>query len=103
MSFNDHLLTQSAKVFKRTGLDMYGQPSFDGGTTITCRWRDVNQLFLDASGEEFTSKAVIHPSAKVEIGDWIAKGSGTIDDAIEVRFASESLSLNGEVYWRVAV
>ena len=103
MSFNDHLLTQSAKVFKRTGLDMYGQPSFDSGTTIACRWRDVNQLFLNASGEEFISKAVIHPSAKVEIGDWIAKDIGSINEAHEVRFATETHSLDGEIYWRVAI
>ena len=103
MTFNSHLLTQKAIVYKRTGYNDYGEPSFDSGTEITCRWRDVNQLFLDASGEEFTSKAVIHPSQDVKIGDWIAKGSGSIDDAHEVRFASESLSLSGEAYYRVAI
>ena len=103
MTFNGHLLTQTATLYKRTGYNDYGEPTFDGGTVITCRWRDVNQLFLNANGEEFTSKAVIYPSQSVKVGDWIAKGSGAIGSAIEVRFASESLSLNGEVYYQVAV
>ena len=103
MTFNGHLLTQTATVYKRTGYNDYGEPSFDSGTEIACRWRDVNQLFLNANGEEFTSKAVIYPSQSVEIGDRIAKGNGVIGSAIEVRFASKSLSLNGEVYYQVAV
>lgn len=89
---------QDAMLFRRTGLNAYGEPSFDAGTPIKCRWQVVHQLSLDAQGEEFVSQAVVYPSVQVVVGDQLAKGAAAVlADAKEVRAANESPSLDGRM------
>lgn len=84
--------------FVRTGLDMYGQPQFDAGTNVRCRWQDKQELTLDAQGEEFISQSIIYPAVKINNGDRVAKGTGqAVTNAKEVRSSQESPSLDGRM------
>lgn len=89
---------QAATLFRRTGLNAYGEPSFDAGTPIKCRWQVVHELSLDAQGEEFVSQAIVYPSVQVVVGDRLAKGAAAVlADAKEVRAANESPRLDGRM------
>ena len=90
-------MTQTLTVFRRTGMNAYGEPSFDSGTTIRCRWQDAQKLTLDAQGEEFVSESIIYPAVKINNGDRIVKGAGALADAKEVRSSQESPSLDGRM------
>lgn len=89
---------QAATLYRRTGLTMYGEPEFDTGATIRCRWQTDQKLFLDAQGEQFVSQAVVYPATKVHLGDRLALGaSAPLADAKEVRFSGESPSLDARM------
>lgn len=103
MSFNGHLIKGTATLYKRTGYNAYGEPEFAAGEEILCRWREVAEVLLDASGSQFVSKAILHPAQPLEVGDFIAQGGGSIDAAHEIRFSTVTESLGGEKYYRAAV
>lgn len=95
---------QDATLFKRTGVDRYGQPSFES-ENIKCRWQDVAERFLNAAGEEFVSRSIIYPAVKVDIGDRLALGKDAeLGDAKEVKYSGSSPSLRGsKVLYKAAI
>lgn len=53
-------LKQQAVYWAPDTLDKYGRQDFVGGVDLVVRWQDVQQLFVDANGDERTSRAIAY-------------------------------------------
>ena len=57
--------------------DDYGQPVVTDPIEITCRWEDVNEEFLDATGTKQMSRAVVYVDRDVSLGGILMLGELT--------------------------
>ena len=55
-----------------TGDDDYGGYIFAAPVTMKARWQDVQQQFINQSGEEQVSRSVVYVERDIDTGDWIA-------------------------------
>lgn len=90
-----------------------GQATYAIGTEISCRWEQKQELFIDATGEEVRSNAVVIVSQDVAFGGWlylgtldsIASGSQSapnLVDAFPIRAFTKIPDMKGENFRRVA-
>lgn len=72
-------LIHTATVWKNSVSDNYGGFTFDAPVTVDCRWEGKSELFIDKTGREAVSKAVIWLDVDdgIEEGDMIAYGDQT--------------------------
>jgi hypothetical protein len=52
-------LIHTATVWQNPVSDNYGGFTYDAPKTISCRWQDKNQLFIDNTGREAVSRSII--------------------------------------------
>lgn len=52
-------LKQKAVYWESLGLDDFGKPLFKEPVEIDVRWEEVNELFINSSGEQERSKAKV--------------------------------------------
>jgi len=57
--------------------DDYGQPVVTDPVEIECRWEDVNEEFIDATGTKQTSRAKVYVSQDVDVGGILMLGELT--------------------------
>lgn len=57
--------------------DDYGQPQWDGPIEIDCRWEDVIEEFIDASGTQQSSNAKVYVDRDVDVGGVLMLGELT--------------------------
>lgn len=69
-------LIHTATVWKNPVSDNYGGFTYDSPVLIACRWEAKTELFIDNTGREAVSKAVIFLDLadSIEEGDMIAFG-----------------------------
>lgn len=52
-----------------------GNLTFDDGEEIDCRWEERQELFLDSTGQERKSEAVVFVAQDLEVGEFLYLGS----------------------------
>ena len=112
MSFLTNNLIQTAVYWGSPTSDGYGSFTFDAPLEINVRWEDRTQLFIDRTGAESKSLAVVYLGQDVDIGGWLFLGeladidSGLTDtphlvpDAREIRGFKKIPSLDAEIFHR---
>lgn len=55
--------------------DGIGGRTFDEPIEVVCRWEQKSVLFIDASGQEVTSQAVVYIVGDVDIGGYLYRGA----------------------------
>lgn len=71
-------LLQTAVYWGTPVSDGYGGRTFSAPVEILVRWEQRQELFIDASGQETRSNAVIFPSQDVDLGGYLYLGD--LDD-----------------------
>jgi len=66
---------QTAVYWPPGSVDAYGRPTQGTAVEISCRWEDVHEQFLSATGEEQTSNAIVYTSQDVELGGYLWLGA----------------------------
>lgn len=110
-SFQTGMLKQKAVLWLNPVNDGYGGRTFDDPAEIDCRWEDLAQTFVDASGREAVSRAVVYvdrdvaPGAYLMLGevadlDSDSAGPDSEPDAREVRSFSKIPSVSGTLFCR---
>lgn len=51
------VMQQVAVYWEITGVDEFGKPTYQDAIEISCRWEDVQEVFITANGEKAISKA----------------------------------------------
>ncbi len=59
------------------GSDGFGGFTFGTAVKFKARWEDKNELFVDISGEQVTSRAHVYIPSPVPVGDYLALGDKT--------------------------
>lgn len=87
----------------------FGGVSFGAPTKIACRWEEIGEVFIDSTGREATSAAIVYTHGELEEGGYLAKGDKTaysdptlIKGAYEIRKSVEIPDLRGLNYERRA-
>lgn len=70
-----HNLKQTAVYWANPQSDGFGGRTFDDPIEISVRWEDRQELFIDASGQEKTSQAVVYLAQDVNLGGYLYLGS----------------------------
>lgn len=84
MSFLTKYHNQTATLWVEDGLDSLGDFTYSAPTTITVRWEDKNERFIDNTGEEARSRAVIFLGQDVSPGDYLFLGTSIDSDPVIV-------------------
>lgn len=67
-------LKQTAVYWGSPQSDGAGGRTFDDPVELSVRWEQRQELFIDASGQESTSKAVVYLGQDVDIGGYLYLG-----------------------------
>lgn len=70
-----HNLRQTAVYWANPQSDGFGGRTFDDPIEVSVRWEDRQELFINASGQEETSKAVVHLAQDVDLGGYLYLGT----------------------------
>jgi hypothetical protein len=100
-------LTQTAVYWGSPTPDGQGGKTFDDPVELDCRWEDREELFIDASGQEKRSHAVVYLGSDVANGGFLYLGDlddlssddeadpQAVDGAREVRAFQKVPSIDG--------
>lgn len=87
--------------------DGYGGWSFaapvvlDPGSGTGVRWQEQAEIFVDDSGQERQSKAIVYPQQELELNGWLARGSHSesnpndVAGALPIRQVGKTDNLKG--------
>lgn len=70
----DDFLIHELTYWSRLANDGFGNQVVSEPELHRCRWREGSEKVLDATGEEFVSKAKIHTICDLAVGGFVAKG-----------------------------
>lgn len=94
----DRWLNQAATLYRKSGVDAYGQATFAAGVAVKCRWQAKVKLLQDREGKEVSAQAEVWlleeltPEDELEYG-----GVRRVVLAVE-----EAVDLGGNVRFRKA-
>ncbi len=72
MSFLTKNLNQIITYWARSGTkDAYGNPDWSAPVLLNGRWEDVNDLFVDADGNEVLSNAKVWLDTDIAVGGYL--------------------------------
>lgn len=91
-------LNQTATLYRKTGQDAYGKPTYDAGTTVKVRWQGRLKLVRDKTGKEVVAESQVWLRETVAVDDKLTYGGR---DYI-VLAVTEEVGLDGTVSHRVA-
>lgn len=86
--------------------DGYGDLSFGTGVEIKVRWKDENEVFIDETGTEQVSNAIVYPDRSIPVESYLYLGElsdltvpqqsdpKTVDDAYIVKKSSDTKDLS---------
>lgn len=100
---------QTATYWALSGNDGYGGKTFSTPTSITVFWQDVQQKYVDESGEEKVSKAKVFLEQDVTLGSYLYLGTSTesspydVDGSYEIKAFSKIPSLDASEFERKAM
>jgi hypothetical protein len=82
MSVITKMRKQDAVYWAPGAYDGYGQPTLGTATAIKCRWEDVSEQFLDATGQDQLSNARVYVDRTIELGGmlWLGVIGSAPDD-----------------------
>jgi hypothetical protein len=104
--FKSDLLKQTAVYWGNPTSDGYGGRTFDSPIEISVRWSKKQELFIDSTGQEVTSSAVVHVDRDLDIGGYLSLTISeeadplSIDTAYEIRGWAKIPSLGATEYVR---
>ncbi len=84
MTWTTENLRESVTYWERSGVDNFGDPSFDAPVTIKSKWEDRTELFVDNDGREQRSKSVVYVDTDLLIGGYLFRGSSSAADPLSV-------------------
>ena len=113
MAIETEYLNQKGIRWTGATQDGYGGQTFDDPVEIDVRWEDRRELFVDATGKEVLSRAVVYVGVDLDDGDYLMLGeltdldSGSVEPrelttAYEVRAFSKIPDLAGTRFVRKA-
>lgn len=82
--------------------DGYGQTAFASPVSLTVRWQDKQENFLDPQGEILISNAVVYPQAELAQEGYLFLGTSAIADpktvsgAYKIRALSQTVNLKNK-------
>lgn len=106
MTFIDSARTQTATYWARSGVDNFGDPSFNAPVQILVRWVDSNEVFVNDSGEEERARSIVQLGQDVKSGDYLYLGTSAATDptstvgAFKVKSFRKVPSIDGTLYSR---
>ncbi len=68
-------MNQLATYWPKTGVDVFGLPTFGAPVSIACRWQDKAELVRTPNGREVVSSSVVYPNQALVVGGWLAPGT----------------------------
>ncbi len=83
------LLKDTITHWAKSGINGFNESTFGTPTTLTGRWQDKNELFINALGKETMSTAVIYLPSDVSAGDYLYLGTSIVADPDDVTGAFE--------------
>lgn len=105
-------LTATAVYWGTPASDGYGGRTFADPMEINCRWEQKQELFIDATGQQQISRAVVYLDQDVDLGGYLYLGilddldSAPIPEDVagsyEIRGFSSIPSLRGDMNKRKA-
>jgi phenylalanyl-tRNA synthetase beta subunit len=87
----DKLLNQTATYWAPSSIDGFNVVTFSTPESVSCRWEDKQELFLNYNMDQELSHAVVYLNQDIEIGGYLYLGTstavdpGTVDGAREIR------------------
>lgn len=90
-----HALKQTAVYWANPRSDGTGGRTFDEAAEINVRWEEKQELFIDRSGQEVRSQAVVFVGQDVDMGGYLYLGrladlsSAEEDDPLSIATAYE--------------
>lgn len=106
MSFLTRNLRQTATYWPPSTPDGFGGKSFGTRQSVKCRWEDKAEKFVDTSGEEVVSEAIVYLAVDVVQKGWLFLGTSgstdptTVSGAHEIRAFRKSPSLKATLFER---
>lgn len=112
MTFLIENLIQTVVYWGNPTPDGYGSFTFDSPIEISARWVDRSELFIDSTGQESKSLAVVFIGQDIDIGGWLFLGelsdidSGLTDtphlvpNARQIRGFRKTPSLDSQIFER---
>lgn len=89
-------------LWKKSGLNGYGKPTFSSPVRINGRWQDQQIIHRSAIGaKEIIFASLLYTDTQLSVGDWVADGSFVgadpllISTAKEVKIVSKSTDIAG--------
>ena len=74
----ESMLKQTAVYWANPVNDGFGAFSYDTAVDLSVRWEDKSVLFVDAGGNEVTSRAVVYVATDLTVGEYLMLGE--VDD-----------------------
>ena len=84
MTWTTENLRESVTYWKPSGVDNFGDPSFDTPVTIKSKWEDRAELFIDNDGREQRSKSVVYVDTDLLTGGYLFRGISSVADPLSV-------------------
>lgn len=105
MSAYNRNMPHDATYWPAGANDGFGGVTYGTPVALKVRWQDSNELFKDATGQEFMANAVIYTAHGVELKGMFAKGTHTTipDRAKEVKVVYTTSNLDGTITLTKAV
>ena len=108
--FLEEFLNQTAVYWAKAGVDNYGNPTFSDPVEISCRWEDVINEVVDASGTTIISKTMVLVDRDVLVGSALRLGEldsamtsenvEDYDDAYEIKVFGKVPDVDAEEFVR---
>lgn len=91
---------QTITIWKQTGVDLRGNPSYTTPITTPCRYEKRTSIFINSEGRESRGVGVVYlPDDLASIGDFIFEGESTeakpSAGSLQVRSYEEISNLSG--------
>lgn len=83
------LLFDTITRWVKTGQDGFNKSAFATPATLTGRWQDKNELFIDSAGKETVSSAIVYFAESVSVGDYLYLGASATASPDDVSTAYE--------------
>jgi hypothetical protein len=105
-------LRQTAVYWGGPQSDGFGGRTFDEAVEISVRWEDKQELFIDATGQEVRSNAVVYVDRDLDMGGYLYLGElddldsaeaadpFTLSNAREIRGWGKTPSLKNDISLR---
>jgi hypothetical protein len=94
MSFLSLALTEEITYWAPLTPDQFGKVAVAAPITIKCKWEDVQELFINAQGEEVRSSAMVYVDRDVVEQGWLFRGISTATEPRTVLGAKEIRGFN---------